>query len=84
MYNIEYKAPSDLAGVKTWIDMKTLNDLSIFPDEIQQSGNDAPESINAIVEEVFETQSINFNNAKQNELKSWADNVYKTVPYKKQ
>ena len=64
MLQYEYKTPSNLAGVHTWVETKNLNNLSIFTDEIQQSENNNLKSINAVVAEVFETQSINYENAK--------------------
>ena len=52
-------------------------------DEIPQSENNNPKSINAVVVKVFGTKSVYYENVKQNELKSCAD-VYEIVPYKNQ
>ena len=52
-------------------------------DEIPQSENNNPKSINAVVVKVFGTKSVYYENAKQNELKSCTDGC-EIVPYKNQ
>ena len=51
-YNIEYKFSLNLAGTRTWIDPKTLNNLKVI------------ESVSEYTDEIFENHYVNFDNAK--------------------
>ena len=73
-YNIKYKTPDNLSSVqRSNDDIKNLSDVTIIPNQSQQSEISNSESVYYVVE-LFETQNIHYENARQNELGSWKDN----------
>ena len=73
--NIEYEAPEALAGAKAWIDIPTLQNLSVnkpIPPKEQAKQN--IENNSFLTEEFFETQSNNFTSAREKELQRWTEN----------
>ena len=72
-YNIQYKAPSEHSGTKTWIDIKNVANLKIIQPELTKT------------DEILETQCDKFQVAKEKELRYWIDNdVYEIAPNENQ
>ena len=85
--NIEYISPNEMNGTQFWINLDNISNLSVTTNNQMESYNPASknstESSNAIqikTWEVYVTEEVSFDQAKQDELTSWKNNnVYKEV-----
>ena len=87
-YNIEYISPNEMNGTQSWINLDNISKLSVITNnQMMESNNPASEnsteSSNTTqikTEEVYVTEEVSFDQAKQDELISWKiNNVYKEV-----
>ena len=81
-YNVEYKAPENLEGTHSYIDLGRVTNFKL----IVNISEDVPATTESITEEIFEAKDVDFPEAKMVELlQSWKNNeVYEEVPYENQ
>ena len=86
-HNIEYISPNEMNGTQSWINVDNILNLSVTTNNQMELYNPASRNstesskiIQIKTEEVYVTEEVPFDQAKQDELTSWKNNnVYKEV-----
>ena len=85
-YDIEHISPNEMSGTQSWINLDNNSNLSVTTNNQMESYNPASENLTEssstiqIKTEVYVTEEVSFDQAKQEGLTSWKNNnVYKEV-----
>ena len=79
-YNLEYLYPENLKGTQTNINLQDVGNLQIINHPDISPSPVTPNVNFVMTEEVYFTEDISYETAKQNELKSWKNNdVYSAI-----